>query len=401
MEARLIRAALVVAWLASFGASYRTPNFVVDAPTAELAKEIGDTAETLRRDLAIEWLGTEMPQWAQPCMLTAQVAPNLGAGGATSFIFDRGEVFGWRMTIQGSRERILDSVLPHEVTHTVFATHFRQPLPRWADEGACTTVEHESERLKQQQMLITFLKTGRGISFSKMFRMKEYPPDVMPLYSQGYSLARYLIAQGGKQKFLQFLERGLQDENWVAALNEFYGFDSMLTLQNTWLAWVRQGSPEIDPQQMLAGQPRSPQQPPTSQIQLASASEAQSGASSALYEAPAAAGTAAPLVPVPSAAERAKAAAEQSMAGWKSVGAGQSASQNLAQAEASANQATSVYMTPEVQALQQGAQHVQQMARPQPAQKSQQVILQPQATTPASEAYRDATLPGSGSIYRR
>ena len=44
-----------------------------------------------------------------------------GAGGATSFVFDRGEVFGWKMNIQGSRERILDSVLPHEVTHTIFA----------------------------------------------------------------------------------------------------------------------------------------------------------------------------------------------------------------------------------------------------------------------------------------
>ena len=61
------------------------------------------------------------------------------------------------MSIQGSRQRILDSVLPHEVTHTIFASHFRQPLPRWADEGACTTVEHASERAKQEKMLIEFL----------------------------------------------------------------------------------------------------------------------------------------------------------------------------------------------------------------------------------------------------
>ena len=89
--------------------------------------------------------------------------------------------------------RILDSVLPHEVTHTIFATHFRRPLPRWADEGACTTVEHHSERQKQQMFLIDFLHTGRGIAFNQMFAMKEYPQDVMPLYSQGYSLARYLV----------------------------------------------------------------------------------------------------------------------------------------------------------------------------------------------------------------
>ena len=104
-------------------------------------------------------------------------------------MFDRGEVFDWKMNIQGSRERILDSVLPHEVTHTIFASYFRRPLPRWADEGACTTVEHRSEIAKQERNLIEFLKTGRGIPFSQMFAMKEYPSDVMPLYAQGHSLA--------------------------------------------------------------------------------------------------------------------------------------------------------------------------------------------------------------------
>ena len=69
------------------------------------------------------------------------------------------------MNVQGSLERILDSVLPHEITHTIFATHFGRPLPRWADEGACTTVEHSTERRKQEQLLIQFLTSNRGIAF--------------------------------------------------------------------------------------------------------------------------------------------------------------------------------------------------------------------------------------------
>jgi len=208
MEAHLMRCAFLAAAVASLGASYRTANFVVEAPTPAIAQQLGQAAEACRRDLAIEWLGREMPNWSQPCPITAQVGDHLGAGGATSFVFEHGEVFGWRMTIQGSLVRILDSVLPHEVTHTIFATHFRQPLPRWADEGACTTVEHASERAKQQNMLVDFLRTGRGIAFNRMFAMKEYPRDVMPLYSQGYSLARYLIAQGGRRKFIADLGAG-------------------------------------------------------------------------------------------------------------------------------------------------------------------------------------------------
>ena len=246
MDAHLLRCAVLVAAVSSLGASYRTNNFIVNAPTAEMAQQIGQAAEKYRRDLAKDWLGPEMPNWAQPCPITAQVADNLGAGGATSFVFEHGQVYGWRMTIQGSLVRILDSVLPHEVTHTVFATHFRQPLPRWADEGACTTVEHSSERAKQQVMLVDFLRTGRGIAFSQMFAMKEYPHDVMPLYSQGYSVARYLISQGGKHKFLEFVADGLRDENWTRATQQHYGIASLGALQNDWLGWVRQGSPILD-----------------------------------------------------------------------------------------------------------------------------------------------------------
>src|ERR1700733_3279060 len=189
MDARLARAAVLVAAFVSLGASYRTPNFVVSAPTPQIAEQIGKQAEAFRRDLATLWLGSPLPNWSQPCPITAQVAENLGAGGATSFMFDHGEVFGWTMTIQGSLERILDSVLPHEVTHTIFASHFRRPLPRWADEGACTTVEHAFEKNKQQVMLINFLRTDHGIAFDKLFALKEYPHDVLPLYSEGYSLA--------------------------------------------------------------------------------------------------------------------------------------------------------------------------------------------------------------------
>ena len=226
-----------------FAAGYRTANFVVEAPSPQLAQKIGDAAEQYRHDLAIEWIGQPLPRWSQPCPITAEVAPTLGAGGATSFVFDRGEVFNWTMTIQGSEERILDSVLPHEVTHTIFASHFRQPLPRWADEGACTTVEHPVERARQHRLLIEFLRTGRGISFPEMFAMKEYPADVLPLYSQGYSLARYLIERGGRKRYIHFVGNGLASSDWPGSLSQYYGIHDIGKLQTVWLEWVKRGCP--------------------------------------------------------------------------------------------------------------------------------------------------------------
>jgi hypothetical protein len=224
-------------------AGYRTANFVVEAPTEDLARKIGDAAEQYRHTLAVEWTGAPLPRWSCPCPITAQVAPHLGAGGATSFVFDKGEVFNWTMTIQGSEERILDSVLPHEITHTVFASYFRQPLPRWADEGACTTVEHPVERARQHRMLIEFLTTGRGIAFPEMFAMREYPADVLPLYSQGYSLARYLIERGGRHKYVAFVRDGLARDDWSGSLAKHYGVGDIPQLQHVWLDWVRQGCP--------------------------------------------------------------------------------------------------------------------------------------------------------------
>lgn len=243
MEARFARAAFFAAIMLSLGAGYRTQNFIVNAPSQDVAVQVGKLAEQYRHELAVEWLGKPIGAWREPCPITVQVGPQLGAGGATSFVFDRGRVFGWQMTIQGPLDRLLDSVLPHEVTHTIFASHFRQPLPRWADEGACSTVEHRSERVKQQKMLVRFLQTRRGIAFDDMFRMKEYPRDILPLYAQGHSLATFLIAQGGKQKFVQFVGEGLQTSHWRRALSNHYRFPNLGTLQNTWLEWVKKGSP--------------------------------------------------------------------------------------------------------------------------------------------------------------
>jgi hypothetical protein len=243
MDARLTSSAILIAATCSLGASHRTENFVVSAPTKAFAVEVATTAERFRHDLAVQWLGRELTPWREPCPIRVHVGDHLGAGGATTFSFQNRRPGGWRMTVQGSQERVLDSVLPHEITHTIFATHFGQPLPRWADEGACTTVEHVSERRAQQGFLIRFLNTERGIPFKQMFAMREYPRDIMPLYSQGFSVVRYLVQHGGERKFIDFLDDGMKANDWDDAVERNYGFDDLSDLQVSWLEWIKKGSP--------------------------------------------------------------------------------------------------------------------------------------------------------------
>ncbi|MFM7072506.1 MAG: hypothetical protein ACKO38_12020 [Planctomycetota bacterium] len=236
----LMATAANATWLnPACAAGYRTQYFIVTASTPEYAKEVAEAAERLRKELAIDWLGRELPPWRDSCPI--EVVNDSGAGGVTQFYFDRGQPYGWSMRIQGTRERVLDSVLPHEVTHMVFATHFGRPLPRWADEGACTTTEHVSERQKQERLLNTFLQSNRGIPFNAMFAMTEYPGDVLPLYAQGYSLTRFLISLEGRRRFIQFVGEGLGDRRWAAAVKRNYGFADLSDLQQQWNRWVAKG----------------------------------------------------------------------------------------------------------------------------------------------------------------
>lgn len=248
MDARTLRAIITanLLILPNLAATYSTPNFVVKAANSEIARTCALTAERQRRELAIEWLGSAMPNWSKPCEVTVTTGPNMGAGGATSFLFDGGEVFGWVMSVQGSYERVLDSVLPHEITHTIFASHFRRPLPRWADEGGATSVEHSSERLKHRQWLYEFIRDGRAITLERLFSLTEYPQDVMPLYAQGYSVANYLIQTRDRRTYVKFLESAIRTRSWALALREHYGIDSVQRLQVVWNDWTKRGCPRLE-----------------------------------------------------------------------------------------------------------------------------------------------------------
>jgi len=233
----------------SYGAEYKTKNFTVITANPNFAKAVGDAAEVYRVEMAELWLGRPLAgNWSSPCPIRINsVGPNVGAGGATSFAFNEGQVFGWTMTIQGSEQRILDSVLPHEISHMVFASYFRRPLPRWADEGAATTIEHESERVRQIRLLNQVILTSKHLPLEQLLKIKEYPrdmQDVLTLYAEGYSLSKFLIDTRDPQTFLIFLQDAYED-GWEKAFLQVYGFTSLKEVEQTWKEWINNGSQEF------------------------------------------------------------------------------------------------------------------------------------------------------------
>lgn len=251
--------------------AYRSENFVVYAAHQDVAQYVAECAEKYRKDRAEAWLGKELPRWSQPCTISVRLADHSGAG-ATTFDFRGGQILSQQMTIEGRYDRIIRSVLPHEVTHTIFAAHFRGPVPRWADEGGAMCEEDEPARAVFDGECKRCLETGRKIPLRTLLGLRDYPRDgegVLDLYAQGYQTARFLLAIGGRPRFLEFVAAG-QSQGWDAAARSVYGFQDVDAMEAGWTDYCigklfglwRQRRQQQNPQSpVVQGQPLAPSAP--------------------------------------------------------------------------------------------------------------------------------------------
>lgn len=217
---------------------YRTSNFEVEAPTREIARRIGREAERLRKDRARLWLGEELPDWSRRCPIKVKINAR-ALNGATTFGYFKGKILSQKMEIEGPLPRLLESVLPHEVTHMILAQHFRCPVPRWADEGAAVLSETDADRQRHEQMARQILNTpGRAMPLRRLFDLTEYPRDVMALFAEGYSVTRFLVTAKDRKTFLAFVEEG-KSQNWDRAVRAHYGYASVEKLEEAWVKDLR------------------------------------------------------------------------------------------------------------------------------------------------------------------
>ena len=166
------------------GASFRSTNFAVDAPSREVAQRVAERAEACRISIAQAWLGHELTTWSTPCPIRVRLTEG-EAGGLTSFGFNQGRVTDQSMTVEGRLDRILASALPHEVTHTIFASYFGGPMPRWADEGASLLSEDDRERRRHDQIALDLLARRGEIPLARLFVIEEYPEGSDELLRSG------------------------------------------------------------------------------------------------------------------------------------------------------------------------------------------------------------------------
>ena len=212
--------------------SYRTANFVVQAPTARLATMIGEHAEKQRKKLALAWLGHEMPTWEQRCTVRVRITDGEVSGFGT-FMFEEGKCVSQEIKIDGPLDRVLHDLLAHDIAHSVLATRLGAPPPRWADEGMAT-LAGKRERKHMTRLTKQFVKEGRALRLKRLFDLKGYPSDVMVFLAQSCSVTQFLVDRRGRDTFVAFVERGTKG-GWDEAVQCYYGFKSVEDLESAWV----------------------------------------------------------------------------------------------------------------------------------------------------------------------
>lgn len=238
MHGSLLLVSLAIAPLAPATASYRSTHFVVEAPDAESAGAIARAAERQLSDLSKKWLGRELPGWSELCPITVALGHD-APGGCTTFVFKDGHVARQEVRVEGDLKRILEGVLPHEISHIVLTQHFRRPFPRWADEGGAALAEGERELRRYRERMARIIETpDRRIPLRDLFELTGYPHDVFAFYGTGFSISSYLVTLKGRHTFLEFIAVGMEGD-WDLAVRKYYGFNSVEDLEKHWLARIR------------------------------------------------------------------------------------------------------------------------------------------------------------------
>ncbi len=236
----------------SNAAEFQTSNFLVVADSSQVAQDVAQAAENLRSSLARQWLGRKMDDWKFRCRITVDVS-NEGGSGWTSYDKWNRKLTQIGIRLQGPLDRLMDYVLPHELTHAILVTVLGDTPPRWADEGAAMLAESRSQRLRQRLVVDELLKANGTIPLRDVLCRDEYPRDLGEMhafYTQSLALTEFLVDHGGRARFLKFVRDGY-DADWDGAVKRHYEYDNVEAMQEDWIEWLHRDAREREAKRTL------------------------------------------------------------------------------------------------------------------------------------------------------
>lgn len=211
-------------------------NFIVLAPDRTAAEEVLARAEQYRREVAVDWLGQELP-------------PSVGRTTINiEFVDDEDRALTWpaegpgrkhhKMWLTASRDRALGSTLRHEIAHVVLHTRYPDALPAWADEGIASAYDDPRRQETRRGILAWYAQTGNWPELRGVLQSRQIPADDQAGYSVAASLTEYLLSRADKTVLLAFAVAGNKQQDWDSALAQHYSIPTVADLERQWRIWA-------------------------------------------------------------------------------------------------------------------------------------------------------------------
>ena len=213
-------------------------NFTVLAPSGGFfARKVLDRAEALRKDIAIQWLGREIPEGKEFTHIGVTLSDAVDSGLTLLAGPGRSLPGNNRIRLVTTRERALGSTLAHEIVHVVLASRFPQGMPAFASEGIASLYDDEDRRTIQRRLVNDFLRSNRWPQVETLLQARSIDPNNGTGYATASSLTEFFLAHGDRARFLACVQDAHQS-GWDHAINKHYRIGDIRDLQQRWQSWV-------------------------------------------------------------------------------------------------------------------------------------------------------------------
>jgi tetratricopeptide (TPR) repeat protein len=229
-----------------------TANCIVYYKTTEQAKQVAKRVEdTLARVTAqLEYTGLDWHRDKCKVFVFDDAAAwdeFVKESGATTEWAD-GFAYGPLREIYvhaGDGERMLDTVLPHELTHVIHREYAREdtPLPLWLLEGLACANEFTG---KDQRFGLarSALATGKFIPLSHLTAFRSYPRGeaVALFYAESLALVEFILDRFGHEGLAQLHKKLRGTEDFDKLVKRAFKIEPD-AFEREWLEYVRTAKP--------------------------------------------------------------------------------------------------------------------------------------------------------------
>ncbi|HEX4608642.1 MAG TPA: sigma-70 family RNA polymerase sigma factor [Urbifossiella sp.] len=182
--------------------THKTANFVVEAPTAAVARAVGDEFELQRATAAKTWFGKDLPAWSEPVGVRVEPHPS---GDFYSGVVRFKAVPGAESTsgISGRLDALLAREIPLRATQMVVTTVHEWRLPWWAEAALAGLFEPDQDQLRAVRDARRLVEDGRAFHLAALFRKTAAPPGEEGR-AQAVAVARFLMTREPDLRFAVF-----------------------------------------------------------------------------------------------------------------------------------------------------------------------------------------------------